>query len=287
MSDKRRRQQQRRQRRKSEGRTRSTGMPGGARSPETHAADRELSELVMRMVDPLIGARTELDQRAARDGGSAIRDLDLAEARARIDAALYMLDHTYEPLVSEDVRPLRALIEARIAQLPGGLEPPDAHEVAAEERDALLIEFLASPEGQRWDGDEDAEDVVGAAIEFGSDYNHGGPLRWNPVGVELFMTSWLARKFARESEFFSRVPEVLPDWVRYAGRRRGVPAEQLREALAAVELYREEMFAATNDPGAWDPAKMFAVAAQQAGLSLSDPEAIERFVERYNDRLAA
>lgn len=39
-----------------------------------------------------------------------------------------------------------------------------------------------------------ARDVVELAIDFGADYNHGGPLRWSPVVVEVFMTNWLARK---------------------------------------------------------------------------------------------
>ena len=47
------------------------------------------------------------------------------------------------------------------------------------------------------------------------------------------MTSWLPRKVMREPGFFERVTAVLPDWVRYAGRVRGVPAEPLSEASQA------------------------------------------------------
>lgn len=232
--------------------------------------------------------RGQLDRQAATEPGPAISELDLAEARARVEAALYMLDHTYEPPVSEDVRPLRALIDARIRLLPEGLELPDEYEeVTSQERDDLLADFLASPEGQRCRGDEDAEDIVDTAIEFGADYNHGGPLRWSPVVVEIFMTSWLARKVAREPGFFRRVPDVLPDWVAYAGRRRRVPTARLREAVEAVKLYREEMLDATSDEETWGPAKTFAVAAQRAGVDLSDPDAVGRFVEQHNDGLAA
>src|SRR5205085_12681149 len=124
----------------------------------------------------------------------------------RVEAALYMLDHTYDPPVDEDVYSLRALVDARIRLLPEGFELPDDYEEAsAEVQQQLLDDFLASPEGQRWRGDEDAEDVVSTAIDFGAGYNHGGPLRWSPVVVEIFMTSWLARKVAREPAFFARV----------------------------------------------------------------------------------
>jgi hypothetical protein len=183
---------------------------------------------------------------------------------------------------------MRALIEARLRLLPEGLEVPDDYvEITPEEREALLADFLSSPEGQRWRGDEDAEDIAQLAIDFGAAYNHGGPLRWSPVVVEIFMTSWLARKVTRDPEFFAGVPEVLPDWVRYAGRRRGVPAAPLGEAVGAVEEFKTEMLDAVTDPQAWSPAKSFAVAALQAGVDLTDEVEVERFIQRYNDGLAA
>jgi hypothetical protein len=129
--------------------------------------------------------------------------------------------------------------------------------------------------------------VAELAIDFGAGYNHGGPLRWSPVVVEIFMTSWLARKVTREPGFFEHVPDVLRDWVKYAGRREGAPSAPLREAVATVEDYRQEMLDAISDPEAWGPAKSFAVAALDAGVDLADPEQVEAFVERYNDGLAA
>jgi hypothetical protein len=240
------------------------------------------------LAGPLAEVRGKLSATAHNGVGLAHRPLDLSEARARVEAALYMLDHTYDPPVDGDVRFLRALIEARIRRLPEACELPDDYEeMSAEERQQLLADFLDSPEGERWRGDQDAEDVVSMAIDFGADYNHGGPLRWSPVAVEIFMTSWLARKVAREPVFFTRVPEVLPGWVRYAGGIRGVPAEPLSEAVGAVTEYRQEMLESVNDPEAWDPAKTFAVTAQAAGVDLADIDALNAFVDQYNQGLAA
>jgi hypothetical protein len=240
------------------------------------------------LAGPLAQVRAELNREAHNGVGLSIADLDLADARARVEAALYMLDHTLDPPVNEDVRPMRALIEARMRLLPKGFElPDDWREVTRDERDALHADFLASPEGRRWRGDEAAEDVAHLAIEFGADYNHGGPLRWSPVVIEIFMTDWLARKVTREPEFFARLPDVLRDWVKYAGRRRGVPARPLREAVAAVKDHREEMLEAVRDPYAWGPAKAFAVAALDAGVDLTDPDQVERFIQDYNDGIAA
>jgi hypothetical protein len=106
--------------------------------------------------------------------------------------------------------------EAATAALPDEFE-----ELAAEERESLLDDFLSSPEGERWRNDADAEDVAAIAIEFGADYNYGGPLRWSPAVDEIFTTGWLARKVPREVEFFERVPEVLRDSARFSREGAG------------------------------------------------------------------
>jgi hypothetical protein len=264
--------------------------PDGERHTLGIYIDHNLGGLVKDafLAGPLDEVRGKLSSRAHNGVGLALRTLDPAEARARIETGLYMLDHTFDPPVDDDVHALRGLIDGRIRRLPDGFEllQEDA-EVSVEERERLHAEFLASPEGQRWRGDADAEEVVETAIWFGADYNHGGPLRWSVVVVEIFMTSWLPRKVTRERVFFERVTEVLPDWVRYAGRIRGVPAEPVSEASQAVEQFQDEMLEAVNDPDTWGPAKTFAVAAQAAGVDLTDPNALNAFVEKYNEGLAA
>ncbi len=199
----------------------------------------------------------------------SVRELDLAEARARIEAAFSELDHTLDPPVGEDVAGLGALVEARMRVLPAGFALPDAdREMTPEEREQLLAGFLASPEGLRWRGDEDAEDAAMLAIDFGAGYNHGGPLRWSPVVVELFMLDWLACKVTREPDFFERLADVLQDWVRYAGRRRALPAEAVIQVADAVAEHRSEMLETVSDPAAWGPAKVLATAALEAEVDM-------------------
>ena len=53
------------------------------------------------------------------------------------------------------------------------------------------------------------------------------------------------------------------------------------EPVAAVAEYRDEMLATVGDPDAWGPAKVFATAAKEAGVDLSDPEAVEQFIQLY------
>ena len=145
--------------------------------------DHNLGGLVkdVFLAGSLSDVRAKLSERAPNGVQLAVRDLELAEARARIVAALDVLDHTYDPPVDEDVMRLRALIEARVDLLPAGLQLGDDYEeVPQAERQRMLQAFLATPYGERWAGDEDAADVVATAIDFGADYNYGGPLRWSP-----------------------------------------------------------------------------------------------------------
>jgi len=239
------------------------------------------------LAGPLSDVRAKLSVRAPNGVQLAVRDLELAEARARIVAALDVLDHTYDPPVDEDVSRLRALIEARVNLLPAGFEFGDEYEdIPQADRERMLEAFLASMPGKRWVGDEHAEDVVATAIDFGADYNYGGPLRWSPVVVEIFMT-WVVRMVIHEPAFFARVPDVLVDWVAYAGGLRDVPSAALNEAIEAVAAYRDDMLDAVSDPDAWGPAKAFAVAAHSAGVDLSDSAALDEFVEQYNGQLQA
>ena len=169
----------------------------------------------------------------------AFRTLELDEARARVEAALDMLDHTIDPPVSEDVYAMRALIDARVRMLPSGFElPKTSVEVTLEERDALLEDFLSSPEGRLWRGDDNAEYAARLAIDFGADYNHGGPLRWSAGwSRSSCWTGWRGRS-RRSPTFFRARPRgaghlgaLCRPPARSAGRRvarggrgrRGVP----------------------------------------------------------------
>jgi hypothetical protein len=91
-----------------------------------------------------------------------LRELDLSEARARLERALDALDRTLDPPVDEDVDRLRVFMSACARLLPSGtvlaLEP---EELGRKERELLLDDFLSSHEGQRWCGNRDAEDVAG------------------------------------------------------------------------------------------------------------------------------
>ena len=156
--------------------------------------------------------------------------------------------------------------------------------MAADERDRLCDEFIASPEGRKAAADGDEALIASLAIDFCADYVDGRPLRWSPVVVELFMASWLPRKVLLERETLERVQSTLDAWVRFAGRKSGTPKWAVEQTCSSIPQWRREMLETSDDEGAAGPAKQLIMAAQEAGVDFSDQTALDTFIAGWNAR---
>ena len=178
-----------------------------------------------------------------------VEPMDPGEACERIHDAIEYTDTCFDAPVGEDFQALRALALLRAADLPGpfpgGVGEP---EISAAERDALRDDLLAAPEGKNLAPDSDVAFVASLAIDYACDYPTGGPLRWSPVGVELFMVDWLPRKVLADRATFEAVPAALEAWVRYAGRRRGIPGWAIEETVASIGEWTSELLDRIDDP---------------------------------------
>lgn len=208
-----------------------------------------------------------------------------AEAGARIRAAMELTDTTLGAPVGEDYAALRSLALLRADSLPGGEVDVDIPELDDADRQRLLADFLASPEGAGVEADTDASEAVRLAIDFCAGYVDGRPLRWSPVVVELFMADWLPRKLLADRAMFEAVPSALDAWVRYAGRVRGIPDWAIATTLDAIPRWAGEMLEGVSDgSGGGGPAKEFLAAAKAAGVDVSDDEALSMFIAGWNAR---
>ena len=217
-------------------------------------------------------------------GELVLEPIDPVEAGARIHAAMELTDMTIGPPVGEDYAALRALAILRADELPGGEVDIDRPEMPFDERDELLADFLNAPESDGIEPGTDAAEVARMAIDYCANYVDGDPLRWSPVVVELFMAGWLPRKLLADRVMFEAVPQALDAWVRYAGRRRGIPTEAIDYTAASIPEWTEEMLALAFDNGAAGPAKQFVTAAKDAGVDLSDQQAVATFMAGWNAR---
>src|SRR5207302_9888791 len=121
-------------------------------------------------------------------------------------------------------------------------------EVSRAQRDALRDEFLSSPEGRGFKPDGNEAYTACLAIDFCADYVDGRPLRWSPVVVELFMAGWAPRKVLADSDLLAALPAALDAWIRFAGRKRGIPEWAITETCEVISLCDDEMTGLIDDP---------------------------------------
>ena len=217
------------------------------------------------------------------------RQISLPEAAARWRDAFERTDLTVEPPTTDDIDGLRALVFSRLTHMPAGSSTPIAPEPDDAERTQLLSEFLQSEEtvGLFGEGNESAEVVEHLSMSvmtFSFDYVGGTPLRFSPVMAEIFCLDWAPRKIAVDGKAFMILPDVLAAWIRFAGRRRGIPEEAIRESVEAAYDYAPEMIDVASDPASWGPAKTIALAIEERGLDVSDKTALDNFMNEINSK---
>jgi hypothetical protein len=223
----------------------------------------------------------------ADDGELRLEQINPAVAGAEIHAAMNLTEMTLAPPVSDDYAGLRALAMLRADEAPGGAMASQREEMPAEDRDALRDAFLASPEGRPFGPDGDEAFVVSLAIDFCADYVDGRPLRWSPVVVELFMADWIPSKVLADAAVFEVLPSVLDAWVRFAGRKQGIPGWAIEVTQEAIPRWRDEMMSSAGDPANGGLGMQFLSAATEAGIDVTDQDALTTFMAGWNARSIA
>ncbi len=170
----------------------------------------------------------------------------VAEAAAAVRAAVELARRYLDPPADDDLPLLNALIEGHLRFLPPGVAP-DPQPLDDDAVAAIATAFLASPEGKSHRRGDDP-DILDTILWFANGYNIGGPFRWSPVVVEVFMADWVGRKVLADRAYIARIPVVLASFVRYAGRVRGVPDGLVAETLKAVPEWTAEMLGRGGTP---------------------------------------
>ena len=223
--------------------------------------------------------------------GVRFRSMRLAEAAARWRRALEVTDMAFEAPVDPDLHDLRALIATRLDKLPAvdTAVVDESDRFDEDQRDQLLIDFMESDESiGLWTIDDEVDEestvafLAAQAMTFSLDYVAGTPLRFSPTMVEIFCLDWAPRKIAADEDAFTLLPDVLAAWIRFAGRRRGIPEECIAEAVHAAYEYAPEMIERSGDFGTWGPAKTMALAIEDRGIDPTDAAEVDEFVAEVN-----
>ncbi|MFD0536509.1 hypothetical protein ACFQY7_25040 [Actinomadura luteofluorescens] len=178
-------------------------------------------------------------------------ELDPRDTKALLQSALDLTDETDGPPVNENFGSYHAFVRARVDILPPGGRLPQPPVYGRDRRATIATRFLASDEAGELSDISAAIRCVDRIIDYGCAHDFGRPLRVSPIKCELFLLDWLPRKVLLSPSEQEAVPHVLAAWVRWAGRRTGLPEEGVRATLDALWDATAKFSAAYRDPAAF------------------------------------
>lgn len=178
---------------------------------------------------------------AAEDAPLAVLErVDPAEARQLLEPALAATDQTRLPEIPETYIQNRALALARCRALPqsttAGTASAEPVRVLDEEREAVVADFLASPEAATLPAGAATRRCARLVVDFGADVDSGRLLRVSPGKLERFLHDWLpAAVVLDHDDHLAAMPAVVSAWARWAGGRSGLPPEAVAEVAAVAD----------------------------------------------------
>jgi Plasmid pRiA4b ORF-3-like protein/Domain of unknown function (DUF1841) len=229
------------------------------------------------LTDQPARALRELRRDVARDPIAVLDQLEPAEARRLLEAGFDATEMTWQPEVGEDFREYRALALARCRALPEPAEPAaEPMEVPEGLREALVAEFLASPQARALPDDEATPFCVRLIVDHGCDYDDGKPLRVSPAKTEIFVHDWVPRKAVLDDRDREVMPAVVRAWVRWAAERNRLPDEAVAEVVEAADECAGHFAEAYDEPGAASPIRLYLQGLEPgAGLEAAQ-DAVDR-----------
>lgn len=172
-----------------------------------------------------------------RDSDLTFGHVDPAWARAYVERAVDVGAMTFPPLTSEAWPQARPLLRWALRLLPEGGVLPEQKPMSEAAKEALIEEFVASPEGKAYAADPEARGLVGPLIWLGTEYGNGDPLRWSPVRAEMLLADYFPRKVRAPLEEMVLLPDVLTAWVRFGHRLRGIRRDRTEETVRAIAAW--------------------------------------------------
>lgn len=216
-----------------------------------------------------------------------LAEVDPATVRAASAGYLRATDTVAELPESESLTSNWALVQARLAIVEGAPVPADAQPAPEVDREALIAEFLNSPEarlaglaGASGERREAVTYSLGLIIDF-ADTRGGDPLRWSPRAVEVFLLDWVHGRAVLDSRDADALPDALGAWVLWAGRRLGLPDIALQATFDEVSTVRAEFARLCATGERQSPAVRATAKLLAEGVDLADEQAVEAWLNTY------
>ncbi|MGI8685195.1 MAG: hypothetical protein ACR2MO_08935 [Acidimicrobiales bacterium] len=192
-----------------------------------------------------------------QDPETDVREIPLADARARVVDAIGTGAITFPPIETDTWPACRPLVEWLVGLLPDGGRGYERPEWSDDDRGDLTERFFASPVGAGLD-DPDHRGLLEALLWFGCDYGPGDPMRWSPVAVEILLVDWIPRKIVADVPYLAKAPGLLRHFVRFCHVERAIPAHLTDETVDAVDRWEPAYQATIRSPRPQGPAALLA-----------------------------
>lgn len=182
---------------------------------------------------------TAVQEALTASGATSMETSDLSPADARVWLAdAIAAGRTAEPPFESDSWPqARPLVQWALRLCPPGGTGRERREWTAEDIEKVVAEFAAAPEGgvvtDRADRAALVDALHGLARETSAD-----PLLLSAVRLELGLGYLWPTTLHHDLDALLALPDVLVSYVRWAHGRRGIPAEDTDQALAAIAHVR-------------------------------------------------
>ncbi|MFC7546316.1 hypothetical protein [Plantactinospora sp. GCM10030261] len=243
---------------------------------------------------PAAGILDQVRQMCAGDELTWFRQEDPTRLRAEVSRHLAITDDLAELPDEGSLATDRALVGARLALLPAPPLAPvtEPEQLSAEQRTALVREFLGSPEAARHG--LDAVDGNGLAslhfcislvLDHAASFPEPDPLRWSPAVAGLFLLDWVHRRAVLDLDDAAMLPRVVRSWAAYATRRRGLPEAAVDQTNAAVEEMVPEFVRLYTTGERRSPATAAVAQLMADGVDPNDTDALEAWIEENRQRL--
>jgi hypothetical protein len=182
---------------------------------------------------------TEVQEALGASGETGMETWDLAPADARtwLSEALAVGRAVDPPFESDSWPQARPLVEWAIGLCPPGGSGWQRREWSSADIEALVADFAGSPEGvvvaDRADRNVLVDALHGIAAETSAD-----PALISAVRLELGLGYLWPTTLHHDLDRLLGLPETLEPFVRWAHARRGIPADDTDQALAAIAHFR-------------------------------------------------
>ncbi|MBJ7339240.1 hypothetical protein [Mycolicibacterium sp.] len=224
---------------------------GGEMTCAIHIDHLEMSEVKDAFFVPnSLDAVVDIARASNTDPDTSFVDLDLSEARARLEAALEQHLAMFPPADSDTWPACRPLVQWLTRLMPDDFTG-DVAQRHSTHTEALVDRFFASVAGMAFD-DVHHRALLDVCIDEGT----GDALRWSAMRLRQLLGDVVADPGAIPVDPQLNVPELLRAFVPFAHAESGIRQELTAEALAAIDEsadgYRELVLEDAEFPGLSD-----------------------------------